>query len=137
MIFDLNNELDKKTFKKRVEFLLEKGKIVELTEKRSKKTLSQIKYIYVITGVISMEYGLTIDETKQFIKNEFGIKYTKKGKEFTKSFGAYSKEDISIFIDKVIRKFSEIGLYIPSPEEHAMINQIELEMRKQKKFLDY
>ena len=135
MIYDSTNKLELAQFKKRAEYLINKGRYIELIEKKERKSMSQLRYIHVIFNIIAMEYGLTSEESKYIIKDRLGESYEKKGITFQKSLADYSKEDLMVFIDKIITKFATEGIYIPSPEDHAAMMQIELEIEKHKKYL--
>lgn len=50
MIYDLNNILDKERFKRRSNDLYKKKAVVELTEKKRKRTLSQNSYLHYLLG---------------------------------------------------------------------------------------
>lgn len=66
MILNLNNDFDREKFKTRSEFLLEKRKVVELTEKTG-RSLRQNSYLFLILNIFSLEYG----ESVEFVKERF------------------------------------------------------------------
>ena len=65
MIYDLNNILDKERFKRRSNDLYKKKAVVELTEKKRKRTLSQNSYLHYLLGYYAMETGNTIEYVKR------------------------------------------------------------------------
>lgn len=70
MIYDLNNILDKERFKRRSNDLYKKKAVVELTEKKRKRTLSQNSYLHYLLGYYAMETGNTIEYVKRkYFKN--------------------------------------------------------------------
>lgn len=133
--YDLSNEYDKKAASFKFQKLMEKGKYIDLTEKRQARTIQQNKYLHIVFGVIAMEYGLTMDETKQLMKVKFGEKYSKKSHEFVKSTADYNTLEMTIFIEKMRDFFAVEGLYIPSPDESTIINQVSRDMDKSKQYL--
>lgn len=144
MFYNLANELDKQSFKTKVNHLYKKGCMVELTEK-SKRTIQQNKYFYLILGWFAREYGSDIE----FIKNNyfkrlvnkdlFVIEYEDKflGKvEKLRSSRDVTKEEMT----KAIEKFrnwsaSEAGIYLPSADETDFLETIEYEVHKAEKWL--
>lgn len=69
MIYDTSNPLQKEQFKVRSARLSESGKIVELTEKKPKRTLSQNSYLWLLIGYWASQTGYTKDESEAIYKN--------------------------------------------------------------------
>ena len=67
MIFQTSNEFDKQRAKSRFFKLLEKGAIIELTEKKPKRTINQNRYLHLILAWFGYETGYTLDEVNQEI----------------------------------------------------------------------
>ena len=65
MIYDTSNPLDKANFLLRAKKLAESGKIVELTEKKPRRTLSQNSYLHVTIAYFASQYGCTTEWAKQ------------------------------------------------------------------------
>ena len=71
MLFDLSNIIQKERFKRRCNDLYKKGCIVDLTEKKQQRTLSQNRYLHLLLGYFALEYG----ETLQWVKEQYFKKY--------------------------------------------------------------
>ena len=63
MQYDLTSDFQRKAFLSRVDNLLEKGCLVELTEK-SVRTKGQNNYLHLLLGVVAMETGNTLEYCK-------------------------------------------------------------------------
>ena len=65
MIYDLSNILEKQRFKRRCNQLYKAGVMVELAEKKPKRTIPQNAYLHLILGWFAIETGNTLDFVKQ------------------------------------------------------------------------
>lgn len=144
-LFDLSNPLDKANFLLRAKKLAESGKIVELTEKKPKRSLPQNKYLHVILAYFGTQTGNTLEWVKQqyykklvnpdlFIR-EKEDKYLGKIKVLRSSADLDTAE-----MTESIEKFrnwtaQEAGIYIPSADEAILIQQMEIEIERSKEFL--
>ena len=66
MLYDLSNDLHAENFKKRCNMLYRKKCVVELTEKKPQRTLSQNAYLHAALGYFGMQSGYTIEEVKEW-----------------------------------------------------------------------
>ena len=144
-LFDLSNPLDKANFLLRAKKLVESGKIVELTEKKPRRSLPQNKYLHVILAYFGTQTGNTLEWVKQqyykklvnpdlFIR-EKEDRYLGRIKVLRSSADLDSRE-FSLSIER-FRNWAaqEAGIYIPSSEEHYLIQQMELEIERNKEFI--
>ena len=119
--------------------LIKKGAKIELTEKRSRRTLSQNAYLHLILSWWGLEYGYTLEESKQCFKdlNRNYYYYEKKGKTFVRSTSGVDTKDMTIHIDKFRDWSVQNGLYLPSPNEQQQIESIlnQLQAYANKKYL--
>lgn len=144
MILNLNIELDREKFKTRSDFLLEKRKVVELTEKTG-RSLKQNSYLFLILNIFSIEYGEGVEFVKQrFFKelcNPDLFVRTKSDKllgeiTYLRSSADLSKDEMVTAIDRFkIWASKEAGIFIPdaiSDEERIeLLRQID----RQKNYL--
>ena len=65
MLYDLTSELQRKSFLARVDYLLEKCSVAELTEK-TVRTRNQNSYLHLLIGVVAMETGNTLEYCKEW-----------------------------------------------------------------------
>ena len=145
MIYDTSNPLDKANFMLRAKKLAEKGVIVDLTEKKPRRSLPQNKYLHVILAYFGAQTGNTLEWVKQqyykklvnpdlFIR-EKEDKYLGKIKVLRSSADLDTAE-MSLSIER-FRNWAaqEAGIYIPSADEAILIQQMEIEIERNKEFL--
>lgn len=143
MQYDLTSDFQRKAFLSRVDNLLEKGVVVELSEKtfRSK---SQNSYLHLLIGVVAMETGNTLDYAKEMyfkrLCNKDLFVSTRADKyagqiEVIRSSADLTKEEMSMAIDRFKRWGSENGIYMPNPGDESLLREIAIEMGRNKAYL--
>lgn len=145
MIYNTSNPLDKANFLLRAKKLAESGVIVDLTEKKPRRSLPQNKYLHVILAYFGAQTGNTLEWVKQqyykklvnpdlFIR-EKEDKYLGKIKVLRSSADLDTAE-MSLSIER-FRNWAaqEAGIYIPSADEAILIQQMEIEIERSKEFL--
>lgn len=145
MIYDTSNPLDKANFLLRAKKLAESGKVIELTEKKPRRSLPQNKYLHVILAYFGTQTGNTLEWVKQqyykklvnpdlFIR-EKEDKYLGRIKVLRSSADLDTAE-MSLSIER-FRNWAaqEAGIYIPSADEAILIQQMEIEIERSKEFL--
>jgi hypothetical protein len=145
MIYDTSNPLDKANFMLRAKKLAESGVIVDLTEKKPRRSLPQNKYLHVILAYFGTQTGNTLEWVKQqyykklvnpdlFIR-EKEDKYLGRIKVL-RSSADLDMAEMSLSIDR-FRNWSaqEAGVYIPAADEAILIQQMEIEIERSKEFL--
>lgn len=146
MLYNLNNALQREQFKARTAMLLEKSNgIVELTEKKARRSNQQNAYLHVILGYFAMECGYSLEEAKkEYFKvlvnpdifiTEKEYKYIGKRKIIRSSADLDSGE-----MTTAIERFrnwasAEAGIYLPAPHEDEMIALMEVELSRYKEYL--
>lgn len=143
MIYDLSNDFQRKAFLARSNNLLEKGAVIDVTEKVY-KTPNQNRYLHLIIGVVALDSGVTIKYAKEeYFKrlvNEDIFCVRREDKycgEVTRlrSIKELTREELSMAIDRFKRWGYEQGLCIPSPGDTELLKQIEIELGRNKAFL--
>lgn len=145
MVYDTSNPLDKANFLLRAKKLAESGKIVELTEKKPRRSLPQNKYLHVLLAYFGTQTGNTLEWVKQqyykklvnpdlFIR-EKEDKYLGKIKVLRSSADLDTSE-FSLSVEKFRNWASqEAGIYLPSADEYIIIQQMEIEIERNKEYL--
>lgn len=145
MIYNTSNPLDKANFLLRAKKLAESGKVIELTEKKPRRSLPQNKYLHVILAYFGAQTGNTLEWVKhQYYKKlvnpdlfirEKEDKYLGRIKVL-RSSAELDTAEMSLSIDR-FRNWSaqEAGVYIPSADEAILIQQMEIEIERNKEFL--
>ena len=127
MMENLNNEYEQLTYKEYANKLFKKHAIVELKEKRYKRTLKQNSYLYLLLGFFAAEYGASVDEVKiDFFKRECNkdlfvkTKKNKLDKEITylRSSAELNTDEMALAITRFRNwSVSVAGIYLPSADE--------------------
>lgn len=144
MIYDLSNALHLESFKLRCNALVKKRVIVELTERKPRRTSQQNRYLYVIIGLLASELGETTEYVKeQYFKRlcnpEIFIR-TKEDQfrgniEVVRSTSDLDTAEMSTAIDRFRNWAATEGYYLPSPEDDAMLAMAEREIIRNNAYL--
>ena len=143
MQYDLTSDFQRKAFRSKVDNLLDRGVVVELTEKtfRSK---NQNNYLHLLIGVVAMETGNTLEDTKRWYFKEtcnpdlFHRQHRDNlGNvvDTIRSSADLTKEEMSIAIDRFKRWGAENGIYMPNPGDESLLREIAIEMGRNKAYL--
>lgn len=143
MQYNLATELDQERFVNRANALLQKGVVVELTEKTFRSP-NQNRYLHLLIGVIAMDTGVGLEYAKrEYFKKLVNrdIFVIKKSDKFAgeiedlRSSADLTIEEMSMAIDRFKRWGAENGFYMPNPEDTALLKEIEIEMGRLKLYL--
>ena len=143
MQYDLTTDFQRKAFLARVDSLLEKGAVVEMTEKTF-RTRNQNSYLHLLIGVVAMDTGTTLAYCKEWyfkrlcnpdiFVQEVTDSYMGKV-QVVKSSADLTKEEMSMAIDRFKRWGTENGIYMPDPGDESLLRQIEIDMGRNKAYL--
>ena len=145
MIYNTSNPVDKANFLLRAKKLAESGRVIELTEKKPRRSLPQNKYLHVLLAYFGTQTGNTLEWVKQqyykklvnpdlFIR-EKEDKYLGKIKVLRSSADLDTSE-FSLSIERFRNWASqEAGIYLPSADEFIIIQQMEIEIERNKEYL--
>lgn len=144
MIYDTSNPLDKANFMLRARKLAESGKIVELTEKKPKRTLSQNSFLWLCLSYWGSQMGYTKEEAETIYKNvNRELYYTHKviaGVEIEYIRHTYELDtaEMTASIER-FRNWAAMNdacpVYIPSPEDYQLVQIMEIEIERNKKYI--
>ena len=143
MQYDLTSDFQRKAFLSRVDNLLEKGCLVELTEK-SVRTQGQNNYLHLLLGMVAMETGNTLEDVKreyfkELVNPDIFRSYRTDNRGNTirvyRSSAEVSKEEMSVAIDRFKRWGAENGIYMPNPGDESLLREIAIEMGRNKAYL--
>lgn len=143
MQYDLTSDFQRKAFLSRVDNLLEKGCLVELTEK-SVRTQGQNNYLHLLLGMVAMETGNTLEDVKreyfkELVNPDIFRSYRTDNRGNTirvyRSSADVSKEEMSVAIDRFQRWGAENGIYMPNPGDESLLREIAIEMGRNKAYL--
>ena len=143
MLYDLTSEVQRKSFLARVDYLLEKCSVAELTEKTF-RTRNQNRYLHLLLGVVAMETGNTLEDAKTYyfkkvVNPDLFQVYVKDNMGNTidrlRSTAELTKEEMSMAIDRFKRWGAENGIYLPNPGDESLLRDIEIEMGRNRAYL--
>ena len=143
MLYDLSSDFQRKAFLARVDNLMEKGAVVEMTE-RAFRSPNQNRYLHLLIGVVAIETGNTLEDAKTFyfkkvVNPDLFQVYVKDNMGNTiavyRSTAAVSKEEMSTAIDRFKRWGAENGIYMTNPDDASLLKAIEIEMGRMKSYL--
>ena len=143
MVYDLSSDFQRKAFLARVDNLMEKGAVVELTEKVFRSP-NQNRYLHLLIGGVAIETGNTLEDEKKWYFKEtcnsdlFHVQHRDKMGNYIdhiRSTAELTKEEMSMAIDRFKRWGAENGIYMPNPEDIHLLKQIEIEMGRMKSYL--
>lgn len=144
-LYDTSNPLDKANFLFRAKKLAESGKIVELTEKKPKRSLPANRYLHVILAYFGTQTGNTLAWVKEryykvLINPDLFVREKEDkflGKtQYLRSSADLDSGEFSLSIER-FRNWAaqEASIYIPSADEAILIQQMEIEIERNKEFL--
>ena len=143
MVYDLSSDFQRKAFLARVDNLMEKAAVVELTEKAF-RTPNQNRYLHLLLGVVAMETGNTLADVKEYYfkgvvnPDIFHRQHRDKMGNYIDSIRStadLSKEEMSMAIDRFKRWGAENGIYLPNPGDESLLRDIEIEMGRNRAYL--
>lgn len=143
MIYNLSDELDKQRAITRWNALLNKGAMIDLTE-RKRRTLSQNAYLHLLLGVLAMEFGERLEYCKSVIFKRvvnpelFVLKVNDRfagQTEILRSSRDLTTEEMSRAIDRLKVWASEQGIYLPDANEDEKLRAIEMQIARVRVFM--
>lgn len=145
MIYNLSSQFDAQNARTRLEHLVKRGSVVELTEKKPKRSLSQNAYLHLLLGYFASQTGDTLEWVKQqyykklcnpdiFI-GEREDRFLGKVK-YVKSSAELRTDELSLTVER-FRNWAavEAGIYLPEPTNEAEIAALAVEVERYKTYL--
>ena len=144
MLYDLNTRLGAESARTRLAHLIERGVVVELTEKRPTRTLAQNSYLHVLLAYFASQTGNTLEWVKQqYYKRTCNpdlyigeredrllgrVQYVRSSRELR-------TDEMSLSIDRFKNWAAENGIYLPDAEDNAAITEAQTEIERYKTYL--
>ena len=145
MVYKLSNQLDVQNAKTRLELLIKRGCIVELTEKKQKRTLNQNAYLHLLLGYFASQTGNTLEWVKQqyykklcnpdlFIGEREDLFLGRV--KYVRSSADLRTDEMNLSIER-FRNWSaaEAGIYLPEATSEAEIAALQVEVERYKTYL--
>ena len=140
MVYNLSNVLDAQNAETRLQQLKKKGCVIELTEKKPKRSIKQNSYLHLILGYFATQTG----DTPEWVKQQYFKKLCNPdifiGERHDRFLGAvkYIRSSAELTTDQMnmaIERFrnwaaAEAGIYLPDPLSHEEILLMQIEVEK-------
>lgn len=145
MVYNLLNQLDVQNARTRLESLIRRGSCIELTEKKTKRSLNQNAYLHLILGYFAAQTGNTLEWVKQQYYKKLcnpDIFIAEKqdpylGRiRYVRSSAELKTDEMALSIDR-FRNWSsaEAGIFLPEADSEAGIAQMQVEVERYKTFI--
>lgn len=146
MIYDLNTDIDRARFERRVVALKEKRALVELSEKKAQRSKPQNAYLHLLLGEFAMQTGNTLEWVKQeYFKRHCNAEIflrrrtdelMRREVEILRSSRDLDTGEMTTAIDRFKHWASaECGIELPDAEDREWLGYIEREMQHQREWL--
>ena len=146
MVYDLKTDIDRIRFERRVVALREKRVLVELLEKKPRRTTPQNAYLHLLIGEFAMQTGNTLEWVKQeYFKRHCNAElfvrqrqddYTKREVEVLRSSRDLDTGEMTTAINRFKHWASaECGIELPEAEDKEWLGYIEREMQHNREWL--
>ena len=146
MVYDLNTDIDRIRFEKRVQALQEKRVLVELVERKPKRTIPQNAYLHLLLGEFAMQTGNTLE----WVKEEYFKKHCNREMFVRLKTDELTHREVEVLrssrdldtgeMTTAINRFkhwasSECGIELPDAEDKEWLGYIEREMQHNREWL--
>lgn len=145
MIYNTQIEIDKKKAIAKFKMLIENNKTFELKEKHPKRSISQNNYLHLILSWFALEYGESLQYTKQVIfkkdvnqdifQYEFINRITGEIRIDYRSTSDLDTKEMTIAIDRFRDYAAKGGIYLPEPKDLSILEYIEIQVNNNKHFI--
>lgn len=146
MIYDLNTDIDRIRYEKRVKSLLDRRTVVELSERKPKRTTPQNAYLHLLLGEFAMQTGNTLDWVKsEYFKRHCNAELfvvrkrdelTHREVEVLRSSRDLDTGEMTTAIDRFKHwAAAECGIDLPDAEDREWLGYIEREMQHNREWL--
>ena len=145
MVYNLTNPLDVQNAKTRLELLIKRGCIVEIVEKKPKRSLNQNAYLHLLLGYFASQTGNTLEWVKQqyykklcnpdiFIGEREDLFLGRV--KYVRSSADLRVDEMKLSIDRFRNwSASEAGIYLPEATSEAELASLAIEVEKYKTYL--
>jgi len=119
MIYNLADKYERKRAEMRFNELLEVDCIIDLKKKFKARTTKQNKYLHSLFALYGIEFGLTLNESKQQVKSVCPFMTYEKGADtYLRSTADLDTKEMTEFIEWFRNYAAMNGCYLPSADEY-------------------
>lgn len=146
MVYDLNTDIDRIRYEKRVKSLLDRRTVVELSERKPRRTTPQNAYLHLLIGEFAMQTG----NTTEWVKSEYFKRHCNRELFVRKKHDELTKREVEVLrssrdldtgeMTTAINRFkewacAECGIDLPDAEDREWLGYIEREMQHNREWL--
>lgn len=146
MVYDLNTDIDRIRYEKRVKSLLDRRAVVELSERKPRRTTPQNAYLHLLLGEFAMQTGNTLEWTKaEYFKRHCNAELfvirkrdelTHREVEVLRSSRDLDTGEMTTAIDRFKHwAAAECGIDLPDAEDREWLGYIEREKQYNREWL--
>ena len=145
MLYDLSSPFGAQSAKARLEYLIKKGCVIELTEKKARRSLSQNAYLHLLLGYFASQTGNTLDWVKrQYYKKTCNPDIFIGEREdpllgrvrYIRSSRDLRTDEMSLSIERFKHwSLTEAGICLPDATNEAAIKELQIEVERYKAYL--
>lgn len=146
MVYDLNTDIDRIRYEKRVKSLLDRRAVVELSERKPRRTTPQNAYLHLLLGEFAMQTGNTLEWTKaEYFKRHCNAELfvirkrdelTHREVEVLRSSRDLDTGEMTTAIDRFKHwAAAECGIDLPDAEDREWLGYIGREMQHNREWL--
>lgn len=145
MIYNLSSPLQAKNAEARLQLLKEREAVVEITEKKGRRTNSQNAYLHVLLAYLATQIG----EREEYVKlyyfkalcNPSLFLYDVEDKymgriQAIRSTAELTTAEMTTAIERLRHwAIQTIGVYLPEPNEEDLLHEMGIEIERNKHFI--
>ena len=121
MKYDTNIKYEAEQAKTKLNYLIDKGKLIDLKEIRAKRSISLNSYYHVCVSLYAVHFGHTFYESKIDLKRLCPfMTYINNGKMYLVETSKQDSKELSLFVEWIRNYSAKGGCYIPDAEEYLM-----------------
>lgn len=144
MRYDGSNPLHAQQARSRLEKMIREGRIFDLTEKKPQRTRQANAYLHVILSYFACQTGNTVEWVKQKYYKELVNPSTFISEredpwlgtvKCLRSSADLDSSEFSLTVERFRNWSAANGIYLPSPEDHRLLELAELEIERNKDHL--
>lgn len=141
MRYDGSNSLHAAQARLKLEKLISEGRIFDLTEKKPPRTLRQNSYLWAALAYWGLQTGYTKDEAEAWYKDINRDIYRRQKQiagttvDYIRHTYELDTAEMSLTIDRFRNRAAAEGIYIPSPDDHRLVQLMEMEVERNKQYL--
>lgn len=145
MLYDLHNPLDVQNARTRLDLLIRKQVVVELTEKKPRRSIPQNAYLHLLLGYFASQTGDTLEWVKKVYYKQIcnpDIYVAEKQDpyaghvKYLRSSADLTTEEMTTTIER-FRNWSAdtAGIYLPDAENEAELLAAQIAVERHKTYL--